>query len=100
METESMAQRRKYKQWLRQKRRENIIEAVCAILSVPLFYFLIKLWDKDNEIPLYSNRINRRRSCGFRQARIYPLGNQAADPQARSGLSLPLLRTDMGEYPV
>ena len=44
METESMAQRRKYKQWLRQKRRENIIEAVCAILSVPLFYFLIKLW--------------------------------------------------------
>jgi len=44
METESMAQRRKYKQWLRKKRRENIIEAVSGILALPLFYFLVKLW--------------------------------------------------------
>ena len=44
METESMAQRRKYKQWIRQKRRENIIEAVSAVAFMILCYFLVKLW--------------------------------------------------------
>ena len=44
MESETMRNRRKYKQWLRQKRKENVIEVISAILLIPLAYLLIRLW--------------------------------------------------------
>lgn len=44
METESMTQLRKYKQWLREKRKETAIEIVSAILLLAVSYLLIKLW--------------------------------------------------------
>lgn len=44
METESMKQLRKYKQWLRQKRKETAIEIVSAIFLLSTAYLLIKLW--------------------------------------------------------
>lgn len=44
METESMKQRRQYKQWLRQKRKETAIEIVSAILFLLIAFLLIKLW--------------------------------------------------------
>ena len=44
MESETMRNSRKYKQWLRQKRKETAIEIVSAILFLPVAYLLIKLW--------------------------------------------------------
>lgn len=44
MESETMRNRRNYKQWLRQKRKETAIEIVSALVSIPVIYLLIKLW--------------------------------------------------------
>ncbi|MBO6031724.1 MAG: hypothetical protein J6Q22_09645 [Prevotella sp.] len=44
MENESMAQHRKYKQWLRQKRKETTVEIVSAILLLALSALMVKLW--------------------------------------------------------
>ena len=44
METESMMKCRKYKQWLRQKRKETTVEIVSAIFLLALSALMVKLW--------------------------------------------------------